>query len=116
MYDLCICDRIPLSQDSVSLEIENDLLSDMTKPTLLESLSQDYDSLEIDNELLSNKTKFTLLDSLRQDSNAKAEFNVLSNTTKLTFLELLSPESDFVVNALSNTTTFLESLSQDLNS
>ena len=33
--------------------------------------------------------------------------------TKPTLLESLSQESDYVVNALSNTTTFLESLSQE---
>ena len=54
-----------LSQQSAPLKIENDFLSNMTKPTLL---SQFYVSLEIENELLSNTTKFTLLDSLRQDS------------------------------------------------
>ena len=59
---------------------------------MFESLSQYYDSLEIENELLSNTTKFTLLDSLRQDSNAKTEFNGLSNMTKLTLLESLSQD------------------------
>ena len=43
-------------------------MSNTTKPTLLDPLSQYYVSLEIENELLSNVTKFTLLDSLRQDS------------------------------------------------
>ena len=57
-----------LSQEFVSLKIENDLLINTTMPTLLDSLSQDYVSLEIDNELLSNTTRFTLLDSLSQDS------------------------------------------------
>ena len=40
----------------------------MTKPTLLESLIQYHVSLEIENEFLSNMTNFTLLDSLRQYS------------------------------------------------
>ena len=65
-----------LCQESVSLKIDNDLLSNTTKPTLLDSLSQDYVSSEIDNELLSNMTKFSLLASLRKHSNAKTEFNV----------------------------------------
>ena len=42
-------------------------LCNTTKPTLLESLIQYYVSLEIENEHLSNKTKFTLLASLRQE-------------------------------------------------
>ena len=65
-----------LSQEFVSLKIENDLLTNTTKPTLLDSLSQDYVSLEIDNEHLSNMTTFTLLSSLRKHGNAKTEFNV----------------------------------------
>ena len=48
--------------------IENDFLSNTTKPTLLDTLSQYYVSLDIEKELLSSMTKFTLLDSLRQDS------------------------------------------------
>ena len=52
-----------LSQESVSLKIDNDLLSNTTKPTLLDSLSQDYVFLEY----LSNTTKLTLLDSLLQE-------------------------------------------------
>ena len=71
-----------LSQESVSSKILNDLLTNTPEPTLLESLSQDYDSLDIDNELLCNTTKFTLLDSQGQDSIAKTEFNVLSSTAK----------------------------------
>ena len=42
-------------------------MSNTTKPTLLESLIQYYGSLEIENELLSNMTKFTLLALLGQD-------------------------------------------------
>ena len=57
-----------LSQESAPLKIDNDFLSNTTKPTLLDSLSQYYVSLDIENELLSSTTKFTLLDSLRQDS------------------------------------------------
>ena len=42
-------------------------MSNTTKPTLLESLIQYYGSLEIENELLFNMTKFTLLALLGQD-------------------------------------------------
>ena len=42
-------------------------MSNTTKSTLLESLIQYYGSLEIENELLSNMTKFTLLALLGQD-------------------------------------------------
>ena len=42
-------------------------MSNTTKPTLLESLIQYYGSTEIENELLSNMTKFTLLALLGQD-------------------------------------------------
>ena len=75
-------------------------MSNKNKPTLLESLSQDYVSLWIENELLSNTTEFILLDSLRLDSDARTEFNVLSNTTKPTLLESLCQEPEFVDNTL----------------
>ena len=55
--------NVSLGQKSLSSKIENDLLSNMTRP----KLSQDYVSLEIDNQLLPNK--LILLDSLREDSN-----------------------------------------------
>ena len=45
-------------------------------------------------------TKFILLDSLRLDSDARTEFNVLSNTTKPTLLESLCQEPEFVDNTL----------------
>ena len=73
----------------------------MTKHTLLESLSQDYVSLEIDNEFLFNTTMFTLPVSLRQDSNAKTELHVLYNTTKPTLPESLGQESEFIEKTLS---------------
>ena len=60
-------------------------------------------------------TKFTLLDLLRQDSNAKTEFNVLSNMTKPTLLKSLCQEPEFLENTLSNANKpeLLESLSQE---